>query len=67
MYEIATCEVEFPRYLLEPLFIMCNEMIQASIDTNNLYTLEILLDVLSMMNARNFPAEEKYNLLANEA
>jgi hypothetical protein len=29
-------------------------------DTETIYTLELLLDTLAMMNARNIPAEEKY-------
>jgi hypothetical protein len=32
-----------------------------------LYTLEILLDTLSMMNARNVPGEQKYLKLVEEA
>lgn len=32
-----------------------------------MYTLEILMDVLCMMNARNIPAELKYQALAEEA
>ena len=40
---------------------------QLAMETDNLFTLEILLDILSMMNARNIPAEEKYNILAKEA
>ena len=32
-----------------------------------MYTLEILLDTLSMMNARNVPGEQKYLKLVEEA
>ncbi len=67
MFEITNSEVEFPRQLLEPLFILTNELIQKAIDTENLFTLEILMDVLCMMNARNIPAENKYKSLAEEA
>ena len=38
-----------------------------AMDSDHLYTLEILLDCLCMMNARNLPAEKKYNLLAEQA
>ena len=42
VYEISNLEIEFPRYLLEPIFILCNEKIKISIETENLYALEIL-------------------------
>ena len=42
-------------------------MLQMAMDTENLFTLELLLDIMSMMNARNIMAEEKYHILAEEA
>ena len=38
-----------------------------AIDTNNLYCLEILLNCLGLMGARNMIAEQKYNDLTVEA
>ena len=38
-----------------------------AMDTENLFTLVLLLDIMSMMNARNIQAEEKYHILAEEA
>ena len=58
---------EIPRYRLEPIFNVVNEKLDAAIDLNgegNIYMLEILLDCLKFMNARNIPAEKKYHELA---
>ena len=65
--EISMLEFEFPRHLLEPVFILVNEKLQMAIDTNNLYCLEILLNCLGLMGARNMIAEQKYNDLTVEA
>ena len=65
--EISMLEFEFPRHLLEPVFILVNEKLQMAIDSNNLYCLEILLNCLSSIGARNMIAEQKYNELTVEA
>lgn len=67
MVDITSSEVEIPRHFMEPLFILTNEFLQKSMEFENLYSLEILIDVLWLMNARNHPAEEKYHRLAEEA
>jgi hypothetical protein len=60
-------EFEFPRYRLEPIFNVVNEKLESAIEQENIYMLEILLDCLRLMNARNIPAERKYYELALEA
>ena len=55
--EISMLEFEFPRHLLEPIFVLVNEKLQMAIDSNNLYCLEILLNCLSLIGARNMIAE----------
>jgi hypothetical protein len=67
--EITSNEVEFefPRYRLEPIFNVVNEKLEAAIEHENIYMLEVLLDCLKFMNATNIPAEKKYYELANEA
>lgn len=65
--EISMLEFEFPRHLLEPIFILVNDKLQMAIDTNNLYCVEILLNTLSLMGTRNMIAEQKYNELTVEA
>ena len=69
VHEITSNEVdfEFPRYRLEPIFNVVNEKLEAAIEHENIYMLEVLLDCLKFMNARNIPAEKKYYELANEA
>jgi hypothetical protein len=44
-----------------------NEKLEVAIEQENIYILEVLLDCLKLMNARNIPAEKKYYELANEA
>jgi hypothetical protein len=44
-----------------------NEKLEIAIEYENIYILEVLLDCLKLMNARNIPAEKKYYELANEA
>lgn len=58
---------EIPRYRLEPIFNIITEKLDAAIEHENIYILEILLDCLKFMNARHIPAEKKYYDLANEA
>lgn len=67
--EVTGQEVAFeiPRYHLEPLFNVINEKLEAAIEHENIYILEVLLDCLKFMNARNIPAEKKYFDLAREA
>lgn len=67
--EVTSHEVEFeiPRYRLEPIFNVVNEKLEAAVENENIYMLEILLDCLKFMNARNIPAEKKYYELASEA
>ena len=65
--EVSMLEFEFPRHLLEPIFVLVNEKLQMAIDSSNLYCLEILLNCLSLMGARNMIAETKYNELTVEA
>jgi hypothetical protein len=63
----ASVEFELPRYRLEPLFNVVNEKLEAATEHENIYMLEVLLDCLKFMNARNLPAEKKYYELASEA
>jgi len=67
--EITSGEVgfEIPRYRLEPIFNVVNEKLEAAMEHENIYMLEVLLDCLKFMNARNIPAEKKYYELASEA
>jgi len=67
--EVTSAEVEFevPRFRLEPIFNVVNEKLEVAIEYENIYMLEVLLDCLKFMNARNIPAEKKYYELASEA
>jgi hypothetical protein len=67
--EVTGPEISFeiPRYRLEPIFNVVNEKLEAAIENENIYVLEVLLDCLKFMNARNIPAEKKYYELAHEA
>ena len=60
-------DFELPRFALEPIFGVVNEKLEVAIEYENIYILEVLLDCLKIMNARNIPAEKKYYELANEA
>jgi hypothetical protein len=64
---LSSVDFELPRHLLEPLFNCCSKLISRAIETNNLYTLEILLDTISYLGARNVPGEEKHKELAAQA
>ena len=55
---------EFPRHKLESLFDVVNEKLFQSMEQENIYCLEILLDCLRFMNARNLKAEAKYSELS---
>ena len=57
-------EFEIPRYLLEPIFNVINDKLDGAVEHENLYAIEVLLDCLRFMNARNGPAERKYGELA---
>lgn len=65
--ELCEIEFEFPRHLMEPLFHMANRMMHRAIDTNQLYQIEVLLDALAYMGARNVTAEKKHAELAGQA
>ena len=59
-------EFEIPRYELEVVFDMVNEKLEVAKNNGNLYQLEVLLDCLRFMNARNVPAEKEYYRLADK-
>jgi hypothetical protein len=60
LQDLSQLHFEFPRHKLESLFEVVNEKLFQSIECENVYCLEILLDCLRFMNARNIKAEEKY-------
>lgn len=55
--EITSLPFEFPRHLLEPLFNLVNQKCKAAISHQDIYSLEVLMDTLALMNARNTVAE----------
>lgn len=63
LQDISLLNFEFPRHRLEPLFDIVNEKLYQSIEWDNIYCIETLLECLRFMNARNFKAEEKYSEL----
>ena len=65
--EITTLEFEFPRHLMEPLFHLINEKLATAIHNEDIYNLELMLDTLAMMHARNHRAEICYHKLARKA
>ena len=69
VYKVTSTDIqfEFPRYRMEPIFNVVNEKIEVAIHHENIYMLEMLLDCLKFLNARNIPAEKKYYELANES
>ena len=65
--ELSEVEFELPRHLLEPLFNVCSKLIIRAKETNNLFTLEILLDAISYMGGSNVTAVEKHQELSKKA
>lgn len=65
--EIMNLQFEFPRHLLEPLFNLVNQKIKAAIFYQDIYSLEVMMDALALMNARNTVAEQEYLKLSNTA
>lgn len=65
--ELTRLEFEFPRHLMEPLFHLINEKLETAIHNEDIYNLELLLDSLAMMHARNQRAEKCYARLAEKA
>ena len=65
--EIIVLEFEFPRHLMEPLFHLINEKLVTAMQNEDIYNLELLLDALAMMGARNERAEKVYTELAKKA
>ena len=60
LLEITQLNFEFPRHKLESLFDLVNEKLNASIECENIYCLEVLLDCLRFMSATNKKALDKY-------
>ena len=58
--EVSQLQFEFPRHKLEPIFEVVNEKLHASMEGDNIYCVEVLLECLRLMSARNLRAEEKY-------
>ena len=52
---------------MEPLFEVINEKMHHSIEADNIYCIEVLLECLRLMSARNLRAEEKYSDLSHVA
>ena len=65
--ELTRLEFEFPRHLMEPLFNLINEKLETAMANDDIYNLELLLDSLAMMHARNQRAERCYARLARRA
>jgi hypothetical protein len=61
--EVSLLEFEFPRHKLEPLFDAINEKLHIAIECEHIYCIEVLLECLRFMSARNLRAEEKYSEL----
>ena len=64
LQEVSQLQFEFPRHKLEPLFKVINEKLHYSIKCENIYCIEVLLECLRLMSARNMAAEEKYRELS---
>jgi len=58
--EVSLLQFEFPRHKLEPLFDVINEKLHIAIECEHIYCIEVLLECLRFMSARNLRAEEKY-------
>ena len=54
--EIRSSEIEIPKYLIEPLFRLICAKLRQSILTNHLYSLEILIDAVYLLEGTNVPA-----------
>ena len=52
---------------MEPLFHLINEKLVTAMQNEDIYNLELLLDALAMMGARNERAEKVYTELAKKA
>lgn len=62
--EVSQLSFEFPRHKLEPIFDAINEKLHHSIEGENIYCIEVLLECLRLISARNIRAEEKYSQLS---
>lgn len=62
--EVSQLQFEFPRHKLEALFEVVNEKLHSSIECENIYCIEVLLECLRLMSARNVKAEQKYSELS---
>jgi hypothetical protein len=51
--DVLHAEFEFPKHLLEPVFLLINQKIRKAIKVENIYHLEILIDTLRMLDAYN--------------
>ena len=60
LQEVSALEFEFPRHKLEPIFDMINEKLHMAIEYEHIYCVEVLLECLRLMCARNLRAEDKY-------
>ena len=65
--EVSLLEFEFPRHKLEPLFDVINEKLHIAIECEHIYCIEVLLECLRFMSARNLRAEDKYAQLTQIA
>ena len=65
--EITFLPFEFPRHKMEPLFELVNTKCQAAIFYQDIYSLEILLDTIAMMKAKNDQAWAEYDKLSKKA
>jgi hypothetical protein len=61
--EVSLLEFEFPRHKLEPIFDVINEKMHMAIEGESIYCIEVLLEALRFMSARNLRAEDKYSEL----
>jgi hypothetical protein len=64
LVEVSQLPFEFPRHKLEPIFDVINEKLHYSIEGDNIYCVEVLLECLRLISARNLRAEDKYGELS---
>lgn len=64
LQEVSQLHFEFPRHKLEPLFDVINQKLHYSIEYSHIYSIEVLLECLRLMSARNLRAEDKYSELS---